>query len=383
MKQQRGFALIVTVVLLMVAAIIGLYAMRSAITQEKASANIYNKTITTNAAEHGVSKFYEWANSQIITSKGWPLGISTPSDRLTWSSQIPANAPGSANIGSNGYFWIDARDKDKIVDCNTANPCWDDTKEKYEVTAIVTGNLVQGTTVLGTSKIRVKLRPLGSNKLPELPGALTLGGNVSAFDAANSNVFGIEGKSKLAIATGDSASNSVVKGAIPANRLNNYQGNTANCIANTDLRIWNQPTELLKFINSIASEPGVTIINGDVDNNSLSTCSGILIIKGNLTINGRGCGTFNGVIVVLGGTVQIRGGGNLDINGGLYVAKIVATPNTDTATFGHQSTGEGFIVNGGGNMTINYDNSYFASFEEIAKGKYATRAQIIEWADVL
>ena len=387
MKQQQGFTIVITVVLLMVAAIIGLYAMRSAITQDKASANIYNKTISHNAAEHGASQFYQWASTRFLNN-GWPAAASDRSSSV-WGTMVPADSTGSANIGDNGYFWINTTDDISGCATRNTNPCWDDTNK--QVTALITGNLVKGSgisrTVLGESKVRIKIAAAGTTKIPDMPGALTLGGTVTAFDAATSNAFGITGNSKLAIATGDSGSNTVVENAIRSSRIANYTCLTTDCISNTDLGIWNRPTDLTNFINSIADSPLVTLVKGDAHDPTLPTCSGILVITGNFYINGRGCGVFEGAIIVLGGTVHINGGGNLNINGGLYVAKMTITPSTGTgigsASFGNQRVDEGFIVNGGGNMNITYNNSYFASLDDILSGKYMNRAYIKDWADVI
>ncbi len=371
----------------MVAAIIGLYAMRSAITQDKASANIYNKTISHNAAEHGASQFYQWASTRFLNN-GWPAAASDRSSSV-WGTMVPADSTGSANIGDNGYFWINTTDDISGCATRNTNPCWDDTNK--QVTALITGNLVKGSgisrTVLGESKVRIKIAAAGTTKIPDMPGALTLGGTVTAFDAANSNAFGITGNSKLAIATGDSGSNTVVENAIRSSRIANYTCLTTDCISNTDLGIWNRPTDLTNFINSIADSPLVTLVQGDAYDPTLPTCSGVLVITGNFYINGRGCGVFEGVIIVLGGTVHINGGGNLNINGALYVAKMTITPSTGTgigsASFGNQRVDEGFIVNGGGNMNITYNNSYFASLDDILSGKYMNRAYIKDWADVI
>ena len=387
MKQQQGFTIVITVVLLMVAAIIGLYAMRSAITQDKASANIYNKTISHNAAEHGASQFYQWASTRFLNN-GWPAAASDRSSSV-WGTMVPADSTGSANIGDNGYFWINTTDDISGCATRNTNPCWDDTNK--QVTALITGNLVKGSgisrTVLGESKVRIKIAAAGTTKIPDLPGALTLGGTVTAFDAATSNAFGITGNSKLAIATGDSGSNTVVENAIRSSRIANYTCLTTECISNTDLGIWNRPTDLTNFINSIADSPLVTLVKGDAHDPTLPTCSGVLVITGNFYINGRGCGVFEGAIIVLGGTVHINGGGNLNINVGLYVAKMTITPSTGTGTgsasFGNQRVDEGFIINGGGNMNITYNNSYFASLDDILSGKYMNRAYIKDWADVI
>lgn len=387
MKQQQGFTIVITVVLLMVAAIIGLYAMRSAITQDKASANIYNKTISHNAAEHGASQFYQWVSTRFLNN-GWPADASDRSSSV-WGTMVPADSTGSANIGDNGYFWINTTDDISGCATRNTNPCWDDTNK--QVTALITGNLVKGSgisrTVLGESKVRIKIAAAGTTKIPDMPGALTLGGTVTAFDAARSNAFGITGNSKLAIATGDSGSNTVVENAIRSSRIANYTCLTTDCISNTDLGIWNRPTDLTNFINSIADSPLVTLVKGDAHDPTLPTCSGVLVITGDFYIDGRGCGVFEGAIIVLGGTVHINGGGNLNINGGLYVAKMTITPSTGTGTgsasFGNQRVDEGFIINGGGNMNITYNNSYFASLEDIQSGKYMNRAYIKDWADVI
>lgn len=401
MKQQRGFALIVTVVLLMVAAIIGLYAMRSAITQDKASANIYNKTITTNAAEHGVSKFYEWANSQITTSKGWIL---TPADRDAWHPTLPNSGPGSANVGDNGYFWIDTNEDVDGCPTDNTNPCWDDSKAKYEVTAVVTGNLVQGTTVLGTSKIRVKLGPEGGNRLPDVPAALTLGGGVKDYDGAAAPKFKVEGGIKDAVATAEETDADIVVDGVDGhskgtNQLDQYTCGTLTgeaCINAQNLGIWNNPTELIAFLNSISSDPNVIVINRHATSADLeiSSCSGIVIIRGDLTINGNPFNTcpdktFNGVILVLGGDLFINGGGGGIINGAVYVAPLyihdsagnpVFSPNSPAAGGGITATD---VDINGAHMTIKYNPAPFGSLEDIKKGKYATKAKILEWTDVL
>src|SRR5690606_461903 len=119
MKKQQGFVLVLTVVLLLVAAILGLYAMRSTIMQDKMTANIYNKTITTNTAEQGAAAFFSWFEKR-LKDHGWPTDESTKS---AWKNALPYSNTGKleANFGDNGYYWINPN---YINPCG-ANPCWD------------------------------------------------------------------------------------------------------------------------------------------------------------------------------------------------------------------------------------------------------------------
>ena len=379
MKQQRGFALIVTVVLLMVAAMIGLYAMRNAITQDKASANIYNKTITTNTAEHGATKFYEW----VATPTSWR----TTSEQGNWTSAVPANESSTTKLGSNGYFWINSADKSLISGCATdRNPCWDNTNN--EVTAVVTGNLVQGTgtdrKILGTSKVRIKIGgPLGV-KLPKMPGALTVAGDIGSFSGPTGNDYRMAGSSELGIATQTSTAASRINNStsIKKNRdATHYSGgtgcpSTGACITNTDLGIWGDATALSAYIETIRTASNVTFVNDSVTG-KLPACSGILIITGILTVNGKTCGgIFNGVIIVLGGRLQGNGLGGLVINGAVYVANIV-TDSSGNKTFGAST----IDINGGGNGKINYNNNNFTS--SLTVGSNLGQYRILEWANIL
>lgn len=75
MKKQQGSVLIITVAVLFAATMISLYAMRGTIFQDKMTANINNKVITTNAAEDGATQFLTWLNGQFKASGGgWPTG---------------------------------------------------------------------------------------------------------------------------------------------------------------------------------------------------------------------------------------------------------------------------------------------------------------------
>ncbi len=387
MKKQQGFVLVFTVVLLSVAAMMGLYAMRSTVMQDKMTANLNNKTITTNAAEDGAAVFYDWVKNRFVNN-GWPT---SNSDKAGWKSVIPYTSSGNltVNSGSNGYYWINPTAN--IVGCAVANtnPCWDETNK--QVIALISGNLVKtngtSTVILGESIYKIRIAAPGGLKLPQLPAPLTLAGNVSNFTAGNSNQFKIQGGDRLAIATLDSASATMVKNAIPNNRADaaHYGGTctTAPCISATDLGMWGNPNEVMQYVSSIESNSEVKVYTGNFSGSL--PCSGIIIVKGDFDVNGNiagsGCGnTFTGAIIVLGGSMDVSGGGALDIRGAVYVTDIIPdSANPGNYKFGNNSTG----FKGGGNMTITYDGSYFGTSSDINGGGLATSTRILAWSDVL
>lgn len=390
MKQQQGFVLIFTVILLFVAAILGLYAMRSTVIQDKMTANINNKTITSNAAEDGTAAFLTWAKNR-FTNNGWPTSAN---DKNAWSSSVPNTASGtlSANSGSNGYYWIDPTSTIAGCASTSTNPCWDDTKKT--VTVQVTGYLIKtsgsNTSILGKSIYQLKLTAPGGGglKLPQLPAPLTLAGNVLAFQAGNSNQFKIQGVDRLAVATANQSSANVVLNAIPNNRSDSehYGGGslcaTGACVAMADLGIWGNANQLMSYIDTISNSANVTVYNGDFSG-KLPFCAGIVIVKGNMDVNGNISGTgcnnaFRGAIIVLGGSLDVSGGGALDISGAVYVAKISGS----AGNYSFVDNPSGF--KGGGNMTITYDGSYFGTSSDITGASTGTsQTEINSWNSVL
>ncbi|AZB90113.1 hypothetical protein DKE41_003155 [Acinetobacter pittii] len=386
MKKQKGSVLIITVIILFAVTMIGLYAMRGTIMQDKMTANINNKVMTSNAAEDGATQFLNWADHRFKTL-GWPT---SSTDKNAWKGNLPdelipyTNPIGGvneSNVQNGRYYWI--KTDANIAGCAVANtnPCWDDIHK--QVTVQITGNLIKGTSnstkVLGESIYQIKFAAPQAARLPELPAALTLAGDVNSFSGANSNVFRIDGGHKLAIATMDPASNRTVVNGIPENRRDSahYPGgngcpSSGACVKNTNLGIWGDANQIMDFVNAIKNAPGVTYVNGDVSGR-LPACSGIVIITGSLRTNGNQC-SFQGIILVLGGTYDVRGNGG-DYVGALYVANIESN-----GSGGYQFSANPSQFKGGGNMTITYDSSLMD--DSITAG-YSAKTSVLSWVDVL
>ena len=95
-----------------------------------------------------------------------------------------------------------------------------------------------------------------------------------------------------------------------------------------------------------ASNPAFTFVDG---NCVLDGGGGLLIVTGNLTLNGNP--SFEGLILVLGGGQVLRnGGGNGDIYGAISVARFDINGNG-----GFQVPS--FQTNGGGNSLMQYDSN--------------------------
>jgi Tfp pilus assembly protein PilX len=392
MKKQQGSVLIITVVVLFAATMISLYAMRGTVIQDKMTANINNKVITTNAAEDGATQFLQWANNQFKNQGGWPTST-TDQNRWHTVASIPNVNSGvlTVNSGNNGYYWIDTTTN--IPGCTTANtnPCWDDANKI--VTVQITGNLIKtsesSTKILGESVYRIKVKGQFPNavKLPDLPAALTLGGTVGSFAGKNSKQFKINGQNKLAIATMNSSANTVLAG-IPNNRENseNYSGGadcpTASgaCVKDTDLGLWGDPNQIMALVDSIKDAQGVTYINGSVTGKLeayVPSCAGIVIIRGNYLPNGNQC-DFKGVLLVLGGSYNGSGGGNTAIRGAIYVANIQGSPGA--YTFGGNASAN---LSGGGNMTITYDSSFLGGDPNNPLMSGTQKTTILAWNEII
>lgn len=384
MKKQQGSVLIITVVVLFAATMIGLYAMRGTIIQDKMTANINNKVATSNAAEDGATQFLNWADNRFKTY-GWPT---SSSDKNSWKGNLtadlipytdPTNGVSASNLQNGRYYWI--KTDANITGCSVANtnPCWDDTHQ--QVTVQITGNLIKGTgsdtKVLGESVYQVKFAAPQAVRLPELPAALTLAGQVNDFDSAKSKPFRIDGGNKLAIATMDPYSNSNVSNSVPNKNDGNYVGggdcpSSGPCVKNTDLGIWGNANDVINLVDSIKNAQGVTYFEGDATN--LPACSGIVIITGSLRANGEQC-SFQGILLVLGGDYDVRGGGSSGYVGAIYVANIISD-----GFGGYKFSTNPIQFKGGGNMTITYDSNLM---DDSVNPSYSSRTSVLSWVDVL
>lgn len=384
MKKQQGFVLVFTVVLLLVAAILGLYAMRSTIMQDKMTANIYNKTITINAAEKGASEFANWFKNYVI-DHNWPNNIEQ--ENFSVYGEIPTipNHTTKGKFGDNGYYWIDPSEAPNESGCSV-NPCWDNIRN--EVTVLIKGQLVKGENtnrvVLGESIYKIKLKAdlAGSLKLPDLPAAITIAGEIQNFGANNSHKFTVFGGGKAAVATMYDSGQDLITTNIKNNDNNGkvskgYNGSGCTnipCVVKGDLGIWGNAKDLMKYINSIKNDPTVAYHSQSITDASLDFTKPVNIVAGNYTQNGN-MPNYNGVLIVLGADNSIiHGGGGANFNGAMYFANIIQQD-------GQFSFGKTSLSTSGSHMNIKYDSQYFGDSSNTTPTN--TKTTILSWSDQL
>lgn len=358
-RGESGAALIVGLILLVIMMVGGIAAMRSSTLNEKITSNQRNKTISLLAAETGITQFYTWFKTAAASSfpsttqaqDAWKTSTTTPIPS-TNTGALTANA----GSGSLGYFWIDP-----------ASVTWNTSAQTATLT--VTGHALSAATsgsILATSKIEVTLKAPSLNLIPSMPAApIALVGNISSFDAASSNNFTVQSTSSPAIATTLASSTNTILSAIPNNRVNNYTGVNADgsacanpCIQTLSFgSTWSDPATLQSLITGLQAKGtagGVQYYGGNTTFGTgagavqLSNATPVTVVMGNAIFKGNPA-DYTGLLIVLGGSISVTGGGNFNINGGVFLANV----NTATSPWTIGSSVAG--VTGGGGMTITYN----------------------------
>src|SRR5699024_11088267 len=109
--------------------------------QDKMTANINNKVITTNTAEDGATQFLNWFGGRFKTGgSGWP---DESVQATVWQGNmgnglIPYTNPErndvSNNIRHGQYYWVDTEKTITTTAATTcSNPCWDDDNHRVIV----------------------------------------------------------------------------------------------------------------------------------------------------------------------------------------------------------------------------------------------------------
>ena len=227
---------------------------------------------------------------------------------------------------------------------------------------------------------------------PPIPAALTLNGGVGLFDAANSNLFQIDGNDQAGSGNDENAigvitagDDTMVTDAIPDNRADNYTGDggepdvadvsgelagllttttglesivaSVSASATTSYYpAWNGETSISTDIGA-ANDHQVTVVHGDLDFGPADGY-GILLVRGSLTVSGNF--SWTGLILIIGqGELHWNGGGNGVVTGGIFLAKTRDTPYNGNAV-GDQLADRGDVIadfNGGGGNGILYNTT--------------------------
>ncbi|WP_213458718.1 PilX N-terminal domain-containing pilus assembly protein [Thiocapsa sp.] len=401
-KSQHGAALIIGLLLVAVASLGAITSMRGTLLQDRMVSNQQNKIISQMAAEAGAGRFLEW-----LSDSGRSNTDELSSD---WKNTDKRKHPATkkvihvdAQTGSNqfppfGHYYI------------PKEPDWG---KEGEIPVTIVGISRSGSEILAETQLQLSIRLDGSSVFepsPAPPAALTLGGKVTGFSAANSNPFKITGgDDNVAVATDQNFSDgdSLVKREIPKNRTGNYTGGglATPSVTAMDLGLpWSNAMELKKLVdhaetrmpNQTAYNAGdgtfdlssvnigssgsemVTVVRGNAEIKGNKAGAGILIVTGDLTWSGTP--DFKGLVVVLGGDLTWNGGGNGGVRGSIYIANI---DQSDPANWSFDSS-SGTRFNGGGNASLVYDKTLLTNtLNGLGKGGGGPGGQsvkVLSWA---
>lgn len=380
---ESGTALVIGLVLLVAATLLAVVGLQSSNFQERMASNQNNKAVSFKAAEMGGAYLLEqlvqmgYVEEVDPADFGFPLG----------SDATPITAGGS------GYFFID----DIEVISNDPDIL------RASVVGVSRENLRGTNLALSELELRIEsfvvLAGGGTSD-----AAINLVGPVAEFVAPNSNSLSVwgtpggDGTYGPAVGTlyGDDrdeienglASKGNVDGECPNGpRLCNYHGGIS---AGGFDDFWTTPERIWEFIDTACNEAGstfdpgrattgifsdggdtkrcgtsvpgntiargspaaraeamrmkTTVVTGDANLNFSGgqTGAGLLIVTGNLYANGNP--SWDGLIIVLGGTYDVKGGGNGVLDGTIYVLNL--DPDDDSVTW---------RTAGGGTATYNHN----------------------------
>jgi len=337
--------------------------------------------------------------------------------KTEWGSNPPTTATTIASISTQAgvpgplYKWVritPRTEQSENMDVNgdgaldNANPLFYDGQQQMlsnQIPAISTAYQVFEVTALAVtpsgSQRMVQYTAAATNLNLKFPSALTFDGLTPTYNAPNSNPFDMNGNdrsgtnpmagctvpvqpAKPAVGVVSPADIAVAASGIPGNRLNHYLGvgatpsigivstllpNTENTVTSLNQLV----SDIAKVANQVvsgpasqgninlgsASNPQITVVNGDLTLTGSNTGYGILVVTGNLTFSGNS--GWRGVVLVIGqGSVLENGGGNNEYDGAVLVAKTLDAAGNPLAALGAPVVN----WNGGGGNGVYYDSCW-------------------------
>jgi hypothetical protein len=324
LAKQKGVALVMGLILLLVSSFLALAAFQSGIFQERMASNQYNKAMAFMAAEQGGTAFLGAVRSGTLNVDQWNTSVFAD-----WQT----------DTGGVSYYRVAA-----VTPVGTAGNMWDvmlDGVSRRSQTE--PENLA-----LSQLRIRIQRNIAGGGSA----AAINLVGALGTFEVPNSNSFKVQGAANgPAVATVDTDDAVAIQtGLVDKGRLQNYTGGIGT--RNFDDTLFRRDDgagtllDLKSFVDTLClvpdarcgtTVPADTVTKGDPntprtpqitvvrDNATLNFTgndkgAGLLVVEGNLVTNGTP--SWDGIILVLGGSFNIVGGGNGGVNGTVYVLDI-------------------------------------------------------------
>ena len=324
--RQKGVALVVGLMLLLVSSLIALAAFQSGMFQERMASNQYNKAMAFMAAEQGGSAFFEALGDGLEVSE--------------WNTSPFANW--QTDTGGVSYYRVA-----DVASAGTSGNVWDVTLEG------VSRRSADDPEILALSQLNIRIERI-------VPGggsaaAINLVGPLGTFEVPNSNAFQVQGADNgpaIAVLDGDDGA-AIEQGLKDKGRLHNYTGGIGTRdFEDTLFRREDADgtlADLKFFVDSVCAaagtsrcvtgpdvpdgtvtkgnphderNPELTVVTGDATINFQGSDkgAGVLVVAGDLITNGTP--SWDGIILVLGGSFNLVGGGTGGVDGTIYVLDV-------------------------------------------------------------
>lgn len=351
-KEQKGAALVVSMVLLVVALLLGLSGAQSSRLEESMAGNSRTMATAMMAAEYGVSRHWQ----EVLETGGNDACGNGPS--YTYASFQP-QAGGWERVNTS------LLQQDAVY---RVEYCRGGGSEVYRI--IGYGAVLSGGEIQAQRTVEIMAIQPGSGFLGLSP--ITVPSPLGSFDPADSNSFNVEGEELVdgsrnpAISVSNAEDKSVIESALSEDRLDNYLGGISNPISESlleDAALFDMFISMIKdeadsyYYGSVSdpsagssADPKVTFIDGDF-NQSQGNFSGAGVMVVNGDANLKGTPSFDGLLIVLG-DYSVSGGGRGVFSGALLVAPYEANAE------GEMDFRDAHLdFSGGGNATYLYDAS--------------------------
>lgn len=375
LSQQRGVALIVGLLLLFVLTILGVAAFNNAFTQERSAGNARLQSLAFEAAAAGAVNAINFFDTHRDIGEDQLCGAA---NHIGWENPtawVDMGTIGGVALSQRMYCLADE------YPC-TSGETGCDVGEMLRPPRSQLFVLSRGQHPAGSIRdVEVRLA-LGRNGggAGDGCGALCFPGcSSSDLNFPKSNAFRVDGEDGYAITGGCPGMAADITDAIKSNRIDNYVGG----IGATDPGSpWNDPALVEAFRLNLKAEaqaaeaagtcqtacyfdgthsdngnadygssgdPQITYIEGDLHFGGNISGAGVIVVNGNLFWNGTP--NFQGLIIVLGGTYYVDGGGK----GGDHAGSVVIINTMDAPDTGELFGASTFDNNGGGTAEYNYN----------------------------
>ncbi|MGL4937208.1 pilus assembly PilX family protein [Shewanella sp.] len=361
LSKQQGAVLAIGLIFLLIITLIGVAGAGHSLLGERMASN--NKQI---------SEAFMAAETGLVNAVAW---LDNPANAANWgqvsASQAAINATAISSGSGNKARWqiksLAFNGKEATIEsCGTIN--------SSGVSRCILSTYIKGS---------------GGGNL----AAMNIIGNIGTFNVAKSNQFKlIGGDDGPALATNTEANKVKITTAIEAsNRMGNYVGGIKQVEFDDP---FGDPKKMNEFIEGIKEQwnamlptdpkkgnapnnmgtpdsPRITYYEGNLAVSGAGPKgAGILVIKGNLEINGNFL-DYDGLIIVTGQSFILKGGGQQDGKGAIVFANPIQIG--DTWAFGQTVADFKFDISGGGNASFTYDKQALINARALLGDKYKAK----------